>query len=149
MVRFSHAEGSGNVDSIQGADGGSYLNGHGSNDVLVGGSGDDVIVGGLRRDTLTGGDGSDTFIFKMGDDLDIVTDMAFGSGGDHIVILGNPAVDGYGDLVFTQEGADLRVRYGSNSTFILKDTATSDVDASNFIFDPLGMTYLDDWNGGL
>jgi Ca2+-binding RTX toxin-like protein len=149
MVRFSHAEGSGNVDSIQGADGGSYLNGHGSNDVLVGGSGDDVIVGGLRRDTLTGGDGSDTFIFKMGDDLDIVTDMAFGSGGDHIVILGNPTVDGYGDLVFTQEGADLRVRYGSNSTFILKDTATSDVDVSNFIFDPLGTTYLDDWNGGL
>lgn len=148
-VRFAHGEGASNVDTIWGVDGGSYLNGHGSNDVLIGGSGDDMIVGGLRRDTLTGGDGSDTFLFKMGDDLDTVTDMTFGAGGDTLAIMGNVAIDGMEDLVFTQEGADLRVRYGSNSTFILKDTLLSELDAANFIFDPLSLAYSDAWNGGM
>jgi Ca2+-binding RTX toxin-like protein len=148
-VRFFHGEGSGNVDTIHGADGGSYLNGHGSNDVLVGGNGDDMIVGGLRRDLLTGGDGADTFLFKMGDDLDTITDMDFSAGGDRIVIMGNVAVDGFEDLVFTQDGADLRVRYGSNSTIILKDTLRADVDAAHFVFDPQSSQFLDDWNGGL
>jgi len=148
-VRFAIGEGSSNVDTIYGADGGSYLNGHGSNDTLVGGSGGDVIIGGLRRDMITGGDGRDTFIFKMGDDLDTLTDMTFGAGGDTIVIMGNAAVDSLQDLVFTQDGADLRVRYGSNSTIILKDTVIADVDAGNFVFDPFSTTYADDWNGGL
>ncbi len=148
-VRFGHGEGASNVDTIYGADGGSYLNGHGSNDILVGGTGDDMIVGGLRRDILTGGAGSDTFLFKMGDDLDTVTDMDFSTSGDRIVIMGNAAVDGVEDLVFTQDGADVRVRYGSNSTFILKDTELAEVDASHFVFDPTSTAFADDWNGGL
>ncbi len=148
-VVFGHGEGAGNADTIHGTNDGSYLNGHGSNDILVGGSGDDMIVGGLRRDTLTGSAGSDTFLFRMGDDLDTITDMDFAPGGDRIVIMGNVAVDGFEDLVFTQDGADLRVRYGSNSTFILKDTQLNEVDATHFVFDPQSTTFLDDWNGGI
>jgi Ca2+-binding RTX toxin-like protein len=146
-IKFAFAVGAGNTDKLVGADGGSYLNGMGSNDILIGGNGDDVLVGNLRRDTLTGGVGRDTFVFRMGDDLDTITDMQFGAGGDTIVIMGNPAVDGFEDLVFTQDGADLRVRYGSNSTIILKDTLLSEVDASNFIFDPISLNWLDEWNG--
>ena len=148
QVHLRHGEGSSGVDLIVGADGGSYLNGHGSNDVLIGGAGDDVIVGGLRRDVMTGGGGQDVFLFRMGDDLDTVTDMDFGIGGDTLVIMGNPAVDGFSDLVLTQDGADVRVRYGSNSTFILKDTVIADVDPQNFVFDSAGLTFMDEWLGG-
>jgi Ca2+-binding RTX toxin-like protein len=146
-VRFVFGVGAGNVDVMHGADTGSYLNGMGSNDTLIGGSGNDVLVGSLRRDTLTGGAGADTFVFRMGDDLDTITDMQFGAGGDTIVIMGNTAVDGFEDLVFTQDGADLRVRYGANSTIILKDTLRSDVDASNFQFDPQSANWFDEWSG--
>ncbi|MEZ5873264.1 MAG: hypothetical protein R3D32_15770 [Nitratireductor sp.] len=146
-VRFVHAEGSGASDWIMGADSGCYLNGHGSNDTLVGGDGDDVIVGGLRRDIMTGGGGSDLFILQMGDDLDRITDFQFGTGGDTLVFSGNPAVDGIEDLVFTQDGQDLRIRYGSNSTVILEHTLLSDVDGANFEFDPGSDVYGDLWLG--
>ena len=146
-IRFVYAEGSGAADWIMGADSGSYLNGHGSNDTLIGGDGDDVIVGGLRRDVMTGGSGSDLFILQMGDDLDRITDFQFGAGGDTLVFSGNGAVDGIEDLVFTQYGEDLRIRYGSNSTVILEHTLLSDVDGANFVFDPLSETYGDLWLG--
>jgi Ca2+-binding RTX toxin-like protein len=146
-IRFKFGVGAGNVDRMMGADTGAYLNGMGSNDTLMGGNGNDVLVGNLRRDTLTGGQGADTFVFRMGDDLDTITDMQFGAGGDTIVIMGNAAVDGFEDLVFTQDGADLRVRYGSNSTIILKDTLRAEVDASNFVFDPQSQNWLDEWSG--
>ncbi|MFZ1814088.1 MAG: hypothetical protein WBO55_12390 [Rhizobiaceae bacterium] len=146
-VLFVYGEGSGAADTIHGADGGCYLNGHGSNDSLFGGDGDDILVGGLRRDTMTGGSGSDTFVLQMGDDLDRITDFGFGTEGDVLVFSGNAAVDGIEDLVFTQDGNDLRIRYGSNSTVILENTTLSDVDAANFVFDPLSQDWGDVWLG--
>ncbi len=146
-ARFKYAEGSNAVDTIYGMDGGAYLNGHGSNDVIVGGNGDDVIVGGLRRDAMTGGEGSDIFILKMGDDLDTIKDFTFGEGGDRLVFMGNSAVAGMANLAFTQVGANLQIRYGSNSTVILENHTAADVTAANFVFDPLATKYNAEWMG--
>jgi Ca2+-binding RTX toxin-like protein len=146
-VKFIYAEGAGDVDTIHGANGGSYLNGHGSNDVIYGGTGNDLIVGGLRRDTMTGNAGNDTFVLKMGDDLDTIKDFVFGTGGDTLVFTGNPAVDGVEDLVLTQVGADLRVRYGVNSTVILENHVAADLNVTNLVFDPSGSNYNDEWTG--
>ena len=148
-IAFAYAEGGDNVDTIFAFDGGAYLNGHGSNDTLVGGAGDDILVGGRRRDVLTGNEGVDLFIFNMGDDLDRITDFEFGTDGDVFAVMGNPAVGSFDDLILSQSGDDVRVRYGSNSTVILENTQLGDVDPSNFVFDPNAETYLDLWNGTL
>jgi RTX calcium-binding nonapeptide repeat (4 copies) len=144
---FSYAEGSNAVDTIYGTDGGDYLNGHGSNDVIFGGNGDDVIVGGLRRDSMTGGQGADTFILKMADDLDTIKDFTFGAGGDHLIFIGNTAVTSTANLVLTQVGSSLQIRYGANSTVILENHTAADVTAANFFFDPLGTKYNSEWMG--
>ena len=153
-VVFTHGEASSNNDVIYGADGGAYLNGKFGYDTLVGGAGDDFIVGGTRKDTLTGGDGSDTFLFRMGDDLDTITDFQFGADGDVLIFSANMAVDSFDDLVITQVGDDVRIRYGSNSTVVLQNHDVSDVDAANIQFDPTGtltaVSYFGiDFDGGI
>ncbi len=137
-ILFTHGEGSSNNDVIYGADGGAYLNGKFGYDTLVGGAGDDIIIGGTRKDTLTGGDGSDTFIFRMGDDLDTITDFQFGVGGDILIFAANGSVDSFDDLRITQVGDDVRIRYGSNSTVVIEDHDVADIDAANIQFDPTG-----------
>lgn len=144
---FHFAVASSANDDIRGTGGNDYLNGAFGYDSLSGGAGNDYIVGGTRKDTLTGGSGSDTFLLRMGDDLDTITDFTFGAGGDMIIFSGNAAVANASSLVFTQNGSDLYVRYGSNSTVILKDHTLADVDISNFAFDPSGAATSSAYNG--
>ena len=147
QVQFHFAVGATAADTIFGTAAGDYLNGGGGADKINGGGGNDFIVGGLKRDVLTGGAGSDTFLFRMGDDLDRITDFTFGAGGDTIIFAGNPVVTSMANLKFTQTGADLYVKYGVNSTVILQNHTIADVDASNFQFDPAGTNTFAAWNG--
>jgi Ca2+-binding RTX toxin-like protein len=147
QVQFHFAVGASAADDIRGTVAGDYLNGGGGADRINGGAGDDYIVGGLKRDVLTGGAGHDTFLFKMGDDLDKITDFTFGVNGDTIVFAGNAKVTSMANLVFTQTGADLYIKYGVNSTVILQNHTLADVNASNFEFDPTGTNTAAAWNG--
>jgi Ca2+-binding RTX toxin-like protein len=147
QVQFHFTVGASAADTIFGTAAGDYLNGGGGADKINGGAGNDFIVGGLKRDVLTGGTGSDTFLFKLGDDLDKITDFAFGTNGDTIIFSGNPAVTSMGNLKFTQTGADLSIKYGVNSTVILQNHTLADVNALNFQFDPTGTHTLPAWNG--
>ena len=146
-VEFHYAVGSSARDNIRGTSGNDYLNGGAGADTIKGGAGDDYIVGGLKRDVLTGGAGHDTFLFKMGDDLDKITDFTFGVGGDTLIFSGNSAVHSMADLKFTQVGADLNVRYGLNSTVVLQGHTLADVSADNFSFDSSGQTTAAAWQG--
>jgi hypothetical protein len=146
-VAFNYAVGSTANDVIHGTDSNDYLNAGFGYDTILGNGGDDYIVGGTRKDTMNGGDGSDTFLLRMGDDLDTITDFTFGLDGDTIIFSGNAAVTSMANLTFTQNGADLYVRYGSNSTVILAGHTLADVDASNFAFDPGGAQTLAAYNG--
>jgi Ca2+-binding RTX toxin-like protein len=147
QVQFHYAVGAAAADDIRGTAAGDYLNGRGGADKIDGGAGDDFIVGGLKRDVLTGGAGHDTFLFKMGDDLDKITDFTFGAGGDTIIFSGNALVHGMADLKMTQIGNDLSIKYGVNSTVILLNHSVTEVNASNFEFDASGSHYLPAWNG--
>lgn len=147
QITFKYAVGAGAKDDIRGTSGNDYLNGRGNADKINGGAGDDFIVGGLKRDVLTGGAGEDTFLLRKGDDLDKITDFQFGLDGDTIIFSGNAAVMSIANLVFTQIGADITIKYGVNSTVILQKHTLADVDASNFSFDPSGADSLPAWNG--
>ena len=147
QITFKYAVGAGAKDDIRGTSGNDYLNGKGNADKINGGAGDDFIVGGLKRDVLTGGSGHDTFLLRKGDDLDKITDFTFGVDGDTIIFAGNSKVTSMANLVFTQTGADLYVKYGVNSTVILLNHTLADVDASNFSFDSSGVNSLPAWNG--
>jgi RTX calcium-binding nonapeptide repeat (4 copies) len=146
-VSFNFAVGSSANDEIMGTSGNDYLNAVFGYDTINGGTGDDYLVGGTRRDVMTGGTGADTFLLRMGDDLDRITDFTFGTGGDSLIFSGNAAVTSMANLTFTQNGADLYVRYGSNSTVILTGHTLADVDTTNFIFDSAGQQTLDAYNG--
>lgn len=74
---------------LKGAGGNDMLNGGSGNDALSGDAGRDVLFGGAGRDRLHGGDGNDilrgnggadTFIFRAGDDRDVVRDFRAGQG---------------------------------------------------------------------
>lgn len=146
-VEFSYAVGGTANDVIHGTNGNDYLNAGFGYDTILGGAGNDYVVGGTRKDTMTGGEGADTFLLRMGDDLDTITDFTFGVGGDTIIFSGNAGVTSLANLTFTQNGADLYIRYGSNSTVILAGHALADVDATNFAFDPGGVQTLAAYNG--
>jgi Ca2+-binding RTX toxin-like protein len=146
-VSFNFAVGAAANDEIHGTRGNDYLNGKAGADKIIGRAGDDYIVGGLGKDVLTGGAGHDTFLLRVGDNLDRITDFAFGIGGDTLLIGGNAAVHSIADLKFTQQGADLYVRYGLNSTVILVNHTLADVQAANFEFDSTGQITLAAWNG--
>jgi len=137
-VAFSTAVASTANDDIRGTTGDDYLNAGFGYDSLDGGDGNDYLVGGTRKDLMTGGNGSDTFLLRMGDDLDTITDFTFGPDGDILIFSGDAAVTSAADLTFAENGSDLYVRYGSNSTVILRDHVLADVDAANFQFDPTG-----------
>jgi Ca2+-binding RTX toxin-like protein len=144
-ITFKTASGGDRNDTIKGSDSGSVLIGAFGYDELIGGSSSDVLIGGTRKDTMTGGDGSDTFVLFVGDDLDTITDFDFTEGGDKIIFSGNASIDSGDDLTIYQSDEDVRIRYGSNSTVILKDTALEDVDFNHFEFDPQGMISSQDY----
>ncbi|NRB29142.1 MAG: hypothetical protein HRU27_00950 [Rhizobiaceae bacterium] len=147
-VTFQTAIASNRNDVLLGSDTGSVLDAGFGYDTLIGGSSNDVLIGGTRKDLMTGGGGSDTFLLVMGDDLDTITDFSFsndGISGDTIIFSNNPNVTTADDLTITADGNDVRIRYGSNSTVILKDTSLDDIDASHFQFDPAGLISSDDF----
>jgi Ca2+-binding RTX toxin-like protein len=147
QVTFHYAVGAAAADDVRGTTGNDYLNGAAGVDIIKGGRGNDYIVGGLGRDVLTGGAGQDTFLFRVGDNLDRITDFTFGATGDTLLIANNPGVHSMADLTFTQKGADLYVRYGLNSTVILSNHTAADVQAGNFAFDSSGQQTLAAWHG--
>ena len=144
---FVHAEGYDKGETIYGDNIGAYLNGKEGQDTIIGGTGNDTLVGGGNKDTLTGNDGADTFVFYLGTNYDTVTDFDPIADGDTIVFAGNTAVDGFEDLVLTEDGANLNVRFGSNSTVILEGYDIATFTSAGLIFDPTGDTWAPTYFG--
>lgn len=76
-------QGAAGNDTLHGGSGHDHLRGDAGNDRIAGDSGADRIVGGSGRDVLTGGTGNDrlfggsgvdTFVFRKGDDKDLIVD---------------------------------------------------------------------------
>src|SRR6056297_456730 len=82
--------GSGN-DSLYGATGNDTLRGGPGDDVIFGSQGLDVIEGGPGNDTIRGGSLQDEFIFRRGDDRDVILDF---EAAHDILMLDAGLVDG-------------------------------------------------------
>lgn len=105
--------GAGN-DVISGGAGGTTgtgLVGNAGNDTITGGAGTDTINGGAGADTLTGGAGVDTFVFTTGDstrvNMDTITDLAVGTGGDSVTLIDQGAEVGVAGGVLTATKTDV------------------------------------------
>jgi hypothetical protein len=100
-------------DVLTGNSGDDLLDGNNGIDVLSGGDNNDTLIGGNGNDVLTGGGGVDTFRYSQSliSDVDIITDFAFGAGGDSI---------GY------TTGAGFNAVVGTNATAITLSQANGD-----------------------
>ena len=108
-------DGGAGVDVISGGIGQDDLDGGAGNDVLNGGVGNDLIDGGDGDDLLSGGSGSDDFQISAGND--IIKDfnpLDF----DKIVLPPAPLLPPGQMPSFTQEGADVFIRYQNWKTVV-------------------------------
>ena len=131
--------GTGEADLMYGLAGDDTLKGLAGNDLLVGGLGDDRLeggdgedrlVGGVGIDTLIGGDGTDTLVGGLGDDF-----LRGGTGTDNYIFAGSFGEDtiqgdtdggnlqfkqatGFGDLIFSRVGSNMKIVQGANSVTI-------------------------------
>ncbi|WP_037990916.1 calcium-binding protein [Synechococcus sp. CC9616] len=103
--------GGGGDDTSLGGAATDVLLGRKGADVLKGGKGNDLLYGGYQNDTLTGGKGQDVFLLsrELPGESDVITDFNVNQDGIGLT----KAVD----LIFSQEGDDLRITglYGVNT----------------------------------
>ena len=121
--------GGGGKDTLSGGGGKDTLDGGGGKDVMQGGGGKDLILGGKGNDSLTGNGGRDVFQFKTGDRKDTITD--FNQRQDKIEITNG--ADAFADLVITQAGDNVRIRF-SNVQITVDDSEAGEFTANDFIF---------------
>ena len=119
-------ESNGQANRIAGGDGDDFINT---------GSGADILVGGDGADTLQGGTGADLFEFSRDGDLDTVMD--YEAGVDTISLRGYGAsFDSFAEVqgAASQQGADVRIDFGSGDVILLEDTQVSALVAGDFEF---------------
>lgn len=121
--------GTGN-DRIYGEDGNDNLDGGNDADSLSGGLGFDKLMGGIGNDALMGGGGTDYFRFRLGDDVDRITDFennidtlilqGFGAGFTASTAL-SKAINITGGVRFDFGGGDIVTVMGVTKTTIADD----------------------------
>lgn len=114
--------GNGQDNRIVGNLGDNRLDGAWGDDILRGGAGDDWLTGHRGDDTLTGGAGRDVFVFRPGDGHDRITD--FDPARDR---LGLDTAIARGQVALTQQGDDLLVQLGADTSVVLEGVAQGDL----------------------
>jgi len=126
----SGGSGTETLSSIENITGGNFA------DQLTGSGGANVLNGGLGNDKLTGGAGADEFLFK-GASFGSDTIADFTNGLDKIRLDGVTGVDDFSDLVITSgSGGSSIITMPDGSTITLTKFASSNLDASDFVFGP-------------
>lgn len=115
--------GGGFGDTLRGGDGNDTLLGEAGHDLLWGDAGDDLLEGGAGKDTLTGGPGADVFVFRQGDDRDVIRD--FDAGEDMLRLDSGLKPGGMSDRAFVEryavETADgIELRFANGDTIMLE-----------------------------
>ena len=125
-------------DTLYGGTGDDYLDGGTGNDDLHGGEGSDTLYANWGDNTLEGSGGDDTFVFipGTGAGTNVITD--FTNGEDNIDLSRIQGISGFEDLTITASGNDAVIDLSAYDagTIRLEDTSISDLDATNFVFDP-------------
>ncbi|MEO1139576.1 MAG: hypothetical protein AAFW87_08975 [Pseudomonadota bacterium] len=137
--------GGGGRDTIWGGAGDDRFYAQGGKDVLDGGAGNDVMSGGSGLDTLIGGEGNDTmwgdlegdrFVFDDGHGHDQIKDFDAHSVQELLDFSQLSTLNGTSDVlaVASQQGADVVIVTGANSSIRLENVNLSDLDAADFLF---------------
>lgn len=128
--------GGGGNDRIWGGAHADVLKGQKGHDALFGGEGADTLVGGTGNDTLRGDENGDRFVFQNGHGRDVVVDFDAQSAVETLIFRGLSSLNSYGDVMAAadQQGADVLITTGANSSILLRDVALSDLDVTDFIF---------------
>ncbi|WP_431822786.1 S8 family serine peptidase [Burkholderia sp. F1] len=103
------------------------------NDRLVAGSGDALLDGGRGTNVLVGGAGKDFFVVhRRANGLDTIEhfDAARGEMIDLVGFAGKK----FGDLVLTQQGADVQVDLGNGQRIVVKGQQVATLSADRFLF---------------
>ncbi|MGQ3285576.1 calcium-binding protein [Bosea sp. (in: a-proteobacteria)] len=130
------------ADSLDGGGGVDLLFGGGGGDTINGGSDGDLIVGGAGGDVMSGGNGGDLFVFALGDQGDLITDLNAGGVRDGFDLrtvfdqTGFAGTDprGAGILGVLQNGADTDVYVFGTFYFRIQGVVAAAIDDSYFIF---------------
>ncbi len=117
-------KGGGGKDTLYGGDGRDKLKGGGGRDILYGGEGRDKLDGGRGTDKLFGGADKDVFLFRAGNDRDIIRDF------DDTDII---KVVGYGDrdevLSHAEErGHNVRFDFGGGDILTVQNVTLDDIE---------------------
>ncbi len=112
--------GMGGNDRIYAKDGNDVVFGNDGNDFIYGEEGNDVLVGGTGNDRLDGANGADTYVFNLGDGEDEVNDYEYYRGKANDKILFGTGIRP-SDVRMERFGEDLRVWYGKNDSFVVKN----------------------------
>jgi len=121
--------GGGGKGDLDGGGGRDMVSGNGGRNTVKGGGGNDTLVGGKGNDVLTGGGGRDTFQFTRGDGRDTITD--FDQLCDKIEII--DGADSFDDLMITQAGDDVRIKF-ANVVITVENDQAENFTAADFIF---------------
>lgn len=125
-------------DVLRGGTGKDKLFGEGGKDVLIGGAHDDLLRGGGGYDKLFGGGGQDCFLFKTGDDKDIIKDFQTAYlFHDKIDLSGLDSVTGWWDLQtnhMEQVGNNVVIDGGDGDKLVLVHTQVGNLFEAYFDF---------------
>lgn len=119
------------ADYLQGGRGDDVLSGEDGHDFLRGGRGDDRLDGGSGCDFMIGGQGDDVFVFKAGNDRDVV----FGFRGGDVVEFSGFDVASFDDLMnqASQCGRSVKIDFGEDE-LVLANTWLSHLGEDDFLF---------------
>ena len=103
------------------------------NDTLTANNADALLDGGRGQNTLVGGTGKDLFVIhqRSGGTDTIVNFNA--ARGELIDLVGFKGMK-FGDLVLTQQGANVKVDLGNGQSIILTNQTVSAISAAQFVF---------------
>lgn len=109
--------GTAGADLITGTSATDRMNGLAGDDELHSGGGDDRLSGGRGSDLLVGGEGHDTYVFTVGDGVDTIQDVEYGTEGNDIEL--GPGITPE-DLVLTEDqtARTLTIAVGTNGDAI-------------------------------
>lgn len=126
-----------NVNLATGAASGGHAQGDSFSgfEGLIGSRFADTLTGDAKNNGLEGYGGADTFGFLDGFGTDTILDFGVaGAEKDTIDLSAVTGVNGLGDLVLAQSGADTTVDVAGQGTIVLLNTLVGDLDASHFVF---------------
>ena len=128
-----HVFGGDGNDTVRGNRGEDDLHGEDGNDLLAGGRDDDRLDGGAGRDFLIGGRGNDTFVFKAGNERDMILDFGY---GQDVIELSGFQVESFDQVMASarQSWWNVKIDLGDGDTLVLKNKLIWQLSEDDFSF---------------